>query len=355
MKKYHLHILLEIVQNEENAKYPTGKHPTGLHGFKFSSKKADGNKSSTDDDKTVKSNCAYVGDSHNNHTCDPTVLSMCVVPVRIQNEKSNKEVISFAMLDAYSQGTFSTNKLMKDLGIEGTRTSINIKMLNGQERQSTYILDGIKVCRLTPEADKYQKWIKLPSAYTKEEIPVDKNEITTPAKLKQWQYLEKISSFLGVNDNISVDLLIGANCVEALQPLEVIPSQQEGPYAYKTILGWCVVGPIVDEKQEAVSSNRIAVFQAGNRSVAKHHFEVQNKCEDIVIKEMLRKIYASDFQDTSSQREDSIIGKMSGISNEDGRFLKILGTETVKVANHYQTPLSFEESICQTTKKQKGS
>ena len=115
-----------------------GKHPTGLHGFKFSSKKADGNKSRTDDDKTVKSNCAYVGDSHNNHICDPTVLSICVVPVRMQHEKSNKEIISFAMLDACSQGTFfSTNKLMKDLGIEGTRTSINIKILNGQERQST--------------------------------------------------------------------------------------------------------------------------------------------------------------------------------------------------------------------------
>ena len=134
-------------------------------------------------------------------------------------------------------------------------------------------------------------------------------------------------------------MLIGANCVEALQPLEVIPSQQEGPYAYKTILGWCVVGPIADEKQDAVSCNQIAVLQAENGSVAKHHFEVQNKCEDIGIKEMLRKIYMSDFQDTSSQREDSIIGKKSEILNEDRRFLKILDTETVKVGNHYQTPL----------------
>ena len=172
---------------QRECKIYLGKHPTGLRGFKSSSKKANGNKSSTDDDKTVRSNCAYVGDSYSNHTCDPTVLSMCVVPVRIQHEKSNKEVISFAMLDACSQGTFSTNTLMKDLGIEGTRTSINIKVLNGQERQSTYVLDGIKVCRLTPEADKYQKWIKLPSTYTKVEIPVGRNEIAVPAKLKQWQ------------------------------------------------------------------------------------------------------------------------------------------------------------------------
>ena len=31
----------------------------------------------------VKSNRAYVGDSHNNYTGDLTVLSMCVVPVII--------------------------------------------------------------------------------------------------------------------------------------------------------------------------------------------------------------------------------------------------------------------------------
>ena len=314
-----------------------GKHPAHLHGFNFSSKRADGNTSSTDDDKTVKSNCAYVGGSHNNYTGDLTVLSMCVVSVRIRHEKSNKEVISFAMLDACSQGTFSTNKLMKDLGIEGTRTYINIKTLNGQEKQSTHILDGIKVCKLTPKADKHQKWIKLPS-YTKEEIPVDRSEIATPAKVKQWQYLEKTSRFLGENDNISVDLLIGANFVETLQPLEVIPSQQDGPYAYRTILGWCVVRLIVDEKPDAVSCNWIVVLQAKSGSVAKYHFEVQNKCEDIGIKEMFRKIYMSDFQDTISERENSIIGKMSEISSEDRIFLEIVDIETMKVGNHYQKP-----------------
>ena len=171
---------------------------------------------------------------------------------------------------------------------------------------------------------------------------MERSEIATPAKLKQWQYLEKISSFLGENDNISVDLLIGANCVEALQPLEVIPSQQDGSYAYRTILGWCVVRPIVDEKPDAVSCNRIVVLQAENGSVAKHHFEVQNKCEDIGIKKMLRKIYMSDFQDTSSERENSAIGKMSEISNEDRRFVKILDTETMKVGNDYQTPLPLK-------------
>ena len=56
---------------------------------------------------------------------------------------------------------------------------------------------------------------------------------------------------------------------------------------------------------------------------------------------MLRKIYMSDFQDTISEREGSIIGKMSEISNED-RFLKILDAQIMKVGNHYQTPLPLK-------------
>ena len=127
---------------------------------------------------------------------------------------------------------------------------------------------------LTLEADIDQKWIKLPSSYTKEEIPVDQSETAMPAKLKQWQCLEEISSFLGQNANIIVDLLNVVNCVEAIQPLEVIPSQQDGPCAYRTILRWCVVKPIVDEKSDAVSCNRIAMLQAESGSIAKHHFEV---------------------------------------------------------------------------------
>ena len=154
--------------------------------------------------------------------------------------------------------------------------------------------------------------------------------------------MERISSFPGENDYISVEMLIGENCVEALQPLEVIPSQQDEPYAYRTIIGWCVVGPIVDEKSGAVSCSQIAVIQVENGSLAKHHFEEQNKCEDIGIKEMLRKIYTGDFQDTSSERENNIIGKISEISNEDRRFLKILDTETMKVGNHYQKPLPLK-------------
>ena len=43
-------------------------------------------------------------------------------------------------------------------------------------------------------------------------------DIATARKLKKWDYLEKMSKKLRDNEDISVDLLIGANCLEALEP-----------------------------------------------------------------------------------------------------------------------------------------
>ena len=69
-------------------------------------------------------------------------------------------------------------------------------------------------------------------------------EIATARKLKKWDYLEKISKELGDNEDINVDILIGANCLEALEPVEVIPRQNDGLYAIRTAFGWCAAGPI---------------------------------------------------------------------------------------------------------------
>ena len=46
------------------------------------------------------------------------------------------------------------------------------------------------------------------------------------------------------NQNINIELLTGANCARALEPIKVIPIRNDGPYLMKTVLGWCIVGPI---------------------------------------------------------------------------------------------------------------
>ena len=98
-----------------------------------------------------------------------------------------------------------------------------------------YIVEGLSISKTTV-SDGNPRWIKLPSAFSKKEIPVDSCEIATARKLKKWDYLERISKELGDNEDISVDLLIGANCFEALEPVDIIARQNFEPYATRTAL-----------------------------------------------------------------------------------------------------------------------
>ena len=45
-----------------------------------------------------------------------------------------------------------------------------------------------------------------------------------------------------------VGVLTGAKRVQTLEPTEFIRSKACHPYAYKTKLGWCTVGPIGDKR-----------------------------------------------------------------------------------------------------------
>ena len=218
------------------------------------------------------------------------------MPAKVQHKNSDKEITTFAMLDTCSQATVKTISLMEQLNISGIQTYINIKRLIGHQKESSYIVESLSVSKATVSRGN-PKWIKLPSAFSKKEIPVDSCEIATAGKFKKWDYLERISKELGDNENISVGLLIGTNCLEALEPVEVIPRQNDGPYAIRTALGWCVVGPIKARCHNVVSCNRIAVIKADSGQMADHHFDIEKGCEDIGVKEMLKKMYMTNFNE----------------------------------------------------------
>ena len=58
----------------------------------------------------------------------------------------------------------------------------------------------------------------------------------TPVKLKQWKYLEDIIDKVSKRDDTSVGLLIGVDCTNALDPLNIILSCDIGPC--DVICGW---------------------------------------------------------------------------------------------------------------------
>ena len=87
----------------------------------------------------------------------------------------------------------------------------------------------------------------------------------------------------------------------------------------------------------------LRVAEAGIRgnSIAKHHFEIQNEVDDVGIKEMWQRMYELDFVEPKMLSNNVMTDRLEEISYEDKRFLRIMNEQTIKVGNHYQTPLSL--------------
>lgn len=321
-----------------------GNHPTGLHGFRFrkrsDSKDKEENKESTEEKESVKSNVTRLSKSCNSLNVGE-VISLCIVPVKVSHKSTGKSVTTLAMLDNCSQASFVTTDLVKRLDVSGAETSLAIKTINGTETVKSEAIEDLIIEGISTQFENIP--VMLPKVYTRRELPVDKDDIATTDKLSQWKYLEPVYPHFRIQ-KFDVDLLIGANCAKALEPVDVLPSQDGGPYAYRTILGWCIVGPIKSEGKNNYSiksCHKIAVNDIGNNGIAKHHFESKNSVKETHISNMFKKLYLSDFTEARLSPRSNIEFNLEGMSIEDKTFLTIMESKAGKVGSHYELPLPF--------------
>ena len=108
------------------------------------------------------------------------VISMCIVPVKVKHEDGKDTITTYAMLDNCSQGSFIHDSLVKEHGVHKMKTTLNLKTLHGEKTESTMVVEGIKVTGMSSDVSL----LSLPKLYTRREIPVDKEEIATPTKIK---------------------------------------------------------------------------------------------------------------------------------------------------------------------------
>ena len=78
--------------------------------------------------------------------------------------------------------------------------------------------------------------------------------------------------------DIETGLLAGANRTKTLETQEVIPGKDGAPFAYHSLLGWCVFEPLVkDDKKGSISRNRIVVQDVTSGKMASHNFGITNE------------------------------------------------------------------------------
>ncbi|XP_024123270.2 uncharacterized protein LOC112143483 [Oryzias melastigma] len=286
------------------------KHPTMLHFSKDDDDEAEKNSQKTpaatpsSELTTISSGtCGATGAGKDNR-----VLS--IVPVYVKLKKGSKAISTYAFLDNGSQATFCSEKLMRQLGIEGRKTHILLRTMGQEKLTPSYHLSGLQVCGL-----KESLFIDLPDIYTHSDIPVSKESIPLQQDLERWPHLHGVQL---PKIQADVGLLIGCDVYKAMEPWDIIHSVDNGPYAVRTVLGWVINGPLRDgnvnissENDHPVSVNRISIA---------------------TVEDLLMQQFNHDFPEKASEEKQEM-------SWEDIKFMNSVNETCTKVDGHYSIGL----------------
>lgn len=158
-----------------------------------------------------------------------------ILPVKIRVKNTNKVLETLALLDPGSTSSFCTTSLMTSLNTKSQKVNISTSTIQKRDvKSTTNLLTNLEVM------DVYENiCLPLQRIYTKPCLPVIVDEIPTQ---EEWPHLQDVC-IPNADDKMTVGILIGSNYPELLQPIESIASQDNGPYATRTVLGWVVNGP----------------------------------------------------------------------------------------------------------------
>ena len=246
-----------------------------------------------------------------------------IVPVWVRPcGDSSREILQYAVLDDQSNVSFISQSLCERLDLKGSATMLRLTtMQDSNVPVETNRISGVEVL-------DYNKVhiIKLPTLYSRENMPADPSQIAKPEVAGEWKHLERIAEKLvPYQPDAEISLLIGSNCPQAIRPREICAGGENEPYGQKTLLGWGVIGRVCksqDETQRNVC-NKISQMRS--------QFVVPTKAKEVLAPDIL-KVLESDFQETNT--------KSKPMSVEDRRFLQLLEDGICKLDNgHYQMPL----------------
>lgn len=262
------------------------------------------NENNSNDDtpnETNQTSCYNAGE------CNDCVF-LPIVAVNVKSPNNGREIQTYALLDSGSDSTYCSNALLSKLNVRGKRTKVHRSTLtNNNEIFMSQVISDLKVSDIDKNVE-----IPIPHAFAQDTIPVSKNCIATPNKLAEWGYLQMV--YVPMIDS-GVEMIIGNDVKFALEPIEVIPSENDGPYAVRTRLGWALNGHCNGSK-----------FPASNL----RSFFCQNKVNPLCE-------LCTDFVDSIK------FGKQE-LSIDQRRFLDgVKSSISLKENKHYEVPLPVRD------------
>ena len=235
------------------------------------------------------------------------------------------------------------------LDVSGPETNLLLSTMHATDE----LIKSRKVGGLIVQDFKRQITLHLPKAFSREIIPAKRSHIPRPESALQWPHLEKIAEQIApYQKDVEIGILIGSDCPRAIMPREIIPGEDESPYALRSDLGWGIIGKISQplsgedgDEDEIGVSHRIYTIEAcepldpqadleglNKRSC---NFSVKTNVKEVINPFQVMKMFEMDFSEKRADRQGTL-------SQDDLQFLKKMEEGIRQTADgHYEMPLPF--------------
>ena len=223
---------------------------------------------------------------------------------------SEKIVQTYTFLDGGSNTSFCSQNLMRQLNIEGKKTTLSLTTLEKANSMTESSIMSLELSDLRGE-----NHISVKTVFSTPELPVTTINRATQQDINKWPHLSNIQI-----DQIDgeVGLLIGCDVPEVLEPKEIRRRQDGSPYATRTIFGWVINGPL--GRSSTTSCSTVNFVKAADVDLDK---QFQNFCN-------------LEFNDVDQSNKPSL-------SQEDQRALHIMSSSAKLNDGHYEIALSWKK------------
>ena len=256
---------------------------------------------------------------HNSSHCHTMI-----VPVKVYHRhRPERALVTYALLDAQSDASFMTDSVCKTLQVSGSEVELELSTMAGT---TSFSSQSVKDLRIESLVDGITT--DLPAMYTREQIPADRNMIPQSKTCKKWPHLRQIADHIPDEfADAEIGLLLGVNCARAIKPREIIPGDNDDPWAVRTMLGWGIVGLVSETSPKAC-------FLVGTNNQSRLcHFSYKTRVKETSLRQ-LQSVFDCDFFDGKAGKP---------MSQEDISFVQTMESGMHQLNDgHYEAPLPLK-------------
>eukprot|EP00795_Rhopilema_esculentum_P008763 gene8763-biopygen9751 len=222
----------------------------------------------------------FSGLTSNNGGCS-SGQGLPIVPLKVKCRGMNKIVTTYALLDSGSTASFCSDDLLKELGIEGKTCQIQLATIDG-------VHDECQTAMVTLEVANFEEdiCIQIDNVFSTKSLNIPRTAIAKQKDVDLWPHLNGVIMPEVIAD-ANVNLLIGVDTPEALEPSAIRNSEGGGPFAVKTKFGWTLNGPF---GRDNATEQRLGYLKRRLTRDPALRVRYTNFIDDLLVKGHARKI-----------------------------------------------------------------